>query len=53
MTGPSLESRQWEIVGTLLGVSEQPLSDLDAVRLVRKRFQLAERPLIQIGVRHK
>jgi putative toxin-antitoxin system antitoxin component (TIGR02293 family) len=39
MTDLSLQSRQWEIVGTLLGVSEQPLSDLDAVRLVRKRFQ--------------
>lgn len=39
MTGPSLQSRQWEIVGTLLGVLEQPSSDLDAVRLVRKRFQ--------------
>lgn len=39
MTDLTLQDRQREIVGTLLGLAEQPVSDLDAVRLVRKRLQ--------------
>jgi len=38
MTDLTLQDRQWEIVGSLLGLAERPASDLDAMRLVRNRF---------------
>lgn len=58
MTDLTLQDRQWEIVGNLLGLAEQPSSDLDAVRLVRKRFQpevIARlgRAGIDMGVLHR